>query len=184
MAILQVLSGPLAGQSHELKVEKNTVGRVDDNSIQIADPSVSSHHCEILVQGDEVLVRDLNSTNGTFISGSKITEQVLKPGQVLRLGQVELRLADGTPMPAPSAASAATAPAPQAPGPRPRQEPTVVVQRGITLDQLGEGRSVGFDTATTGFTKKSNTVNRYFIIGGIVLGLIILIGLLYALKSI
>src|ERR1019366_7509532 len=85
MAKLVVLSAGMTGRTQELKVEKTTVGRVEDNTFQIAEPSVSSHHCE-------VVLRDLNSTNGTYINGEKITERVIKPGQILRLGQVELRL--------------------------------------------------------------------------------------------
>jgi pSer/pThr/pTyr-binding forkhead associated (FHA) protein len=191
MAKLQVLSGSLAGQSYELKVDKTTIGRVEDNAFQIAEPSVSSHHCEIELRGNDVFIRDLNSTNGSFINGEKITESVLKPGQTLRLGQVELRLDDGTPLPAPSAAPApakpagAPAPAPApAPGAKPRQEQTIVMQRGVSLDQLAEPRGSGFDTATSGFTKKTNKINRYFIIGGVILGLVILIGLIVALKAI
>ena len=60
MAKLQVLSGPTAGQSYELKVETTTVGRVEDNALQIADPSVSSRHCEFLLRGDEVIVSRLD----------------------------------------------------------------------------------------------------------------------------
>lgn len=187
MAKLQVLNGPLAGQNYELKVASTTVGRVEDNTFQIADPSVSSHHCEILLVHEDVIVKDLNSTNGSFINGQKITESVLKPGQILRLGQVELRVDDGSPLPPPSAASAQTAPAP-APvpsgGAKPRQEQTMVVQRGVSLDQLAEPRSAGFDTATSGFTKKTNSVNRYFVIGGIVLGLVILGLLIYVFATI
>ena len=92
MAKLVVLSEGMTGHTHELKVDKTTIGRVDDNTFPIAEPSVSSHHCEILLRGSEVVVRDLNSTNGTFINGEKITESVLKPGQILRLGQIEMRL--------------------------------------------------------------------------------------------
>ena len=92
MAKLVVLSAGLNGRSHELNVDKTTIGRVDDNSFQIADPSVSSHHCEVLLRGTDVFVRDLNSTNGTFINGEKVSESVLKAGQTLRLGQIELQL--------------------------------------------------------------------------------------------
>ena len=191
MAKLQVLSGSLAGQSYELKVETTTVGRVEDNAFQIADPSVSSHHCEILLKGGDVVVRDLNSTNGSFIHGEKITESVLKAGQRLKLGNVELRIDDGTPMPAPSTAPSTTPAIPassSAPTPasstKPRQEQTMVVQRGVSLDQLAEPRSSGFDTAHSGFTKKSNTTNRYFLIGGIILGTIILGVLIYVAATI
>src|SRR6266704_1630687 len=104
MAKLVILSEAQKGRSHELSVDKTTIGRVEDNTFQIAEPSVSSHHCEVLLRGTEVLIRDLNSTNGTFINGEKITEAVLKPGQSLRLGHIELWLDNGsTPAPQPSA---------------------------------------------------------------------------------
>jgi pSer/pThr/pTyr-binding forkhead associated (FHA) protein len=54
---------------------------------QIAETSVSSHHCEVLLRGSDVVIKDLNSTNGTFINDEPVTESVLKPGQTLRLGQ-------------------------------------------------------------------------------------------------
>src|ERR1700754_3513949 len=93
MAKLVVLSAGLNGRTHELNVYKTTIGRVEDNTFQIADPSVSSHHCEVLLRGSDVVIKDLNSTNGSFINGEKFTaEAVLKPGQTLRLGQIELQL--------------------------------------------------------------------------------------------
>src|SRR5207249_6800330 len=97
MAKLVLLSAGMTGRTHELKVDKTTIGRVEDNTFQIAEPSVSSHHCEILLRGADVVVKDLNSTNGTFINGEKVTESVLKPGQILRLGQIELRLETDAP---------------------------------------------------------------------------------------
>ncbi len=96
MAKLVLLSPGMTGRTHELKGDKTTVGRVEDNTFQIPEPSVSSHHCEVVVHGNEVLVRDLNSTNGTYINGEKVTEKVLKPGQILRLGQIEMRLETDT----------------------------------------------------------------------------------------
>src|SRR6266566_5529004 len=97
MAKLVLLSPGMTGRTHELTVDKTTIGRVEDNTFQIAEPSISSHHCEVLLRGSEVVVRDLNSTNGTFINGEKVTESVIKPGQVLRLGQIEMRLESEAP---------------------------------------------------------------------------------------
>src|SRR3954469_7583189 len=112
MAKLVVLSAGFNGRTHELNVDKTTIGRVDDNTFQIADASVSSHHCEIILRGSDVVIHDLNSTNGSFINGEKISESVLKPGQTLKLGQIELQLVpDGAPIPA---AKPAPAPAPAA----------------------------------------------------------------------
>ena len=165
MAKLVVLSAGLNGRTHELNVDKTTIGRVEDNTFQIADASVSSHHCEVLLRGSDVVIKDLNSTNGSFINGEKITESVLKPGQTLKLGQIELQLlADGQPIPAPKAPSAsapapagsASAPAPVAPAPR-KMDSTMVVPRGVNLNELSEGaRPPGVDTTTKGFSKKKN----------------------------
>src|SRR5262245_52732927 len=116
MAKLVVLSSGMAGRTQELSADKVTIGRVEDNTFQIAEPSVSSHHCEVFLRGSDVVVKDLDSTNGTFINGEKTTEAVLKPGQTLRLGQVEMKLeTEGAPSSAP-AANAAPAPAASSPG--------------------------------------------------------------------
>jgi pSer/pThr/pTyr-binding forkhead associated (FHA) protein len=182
MAKLVVLSAGIAGRSYELKVDKTTIGRVEDNTFQIAEPSVSSHHCEVLLQGNDVLIRDLNSTNGTFINGEKITEAVLKPGQILRLGQIEVSLDDGrTPVPAPSSAPAAV---PSAPAAR-KPDSATTVQRGVSLNELEQGpRTSGFDTASKAFSKKSNKVNKLFLIGGIIVFALIALVLLYAFSKV
>jgi pSer/pThr/pTyr-binding forkhead associated (FHA) protein len=173
MAKLVVLSEGMTGRSHELNVEKTTIGRVEDNTFQIPEPSVSSHHCEVLMRGEEIVVRDLNSTNGTFINGEKVSESVLKPGQTLRLGQIELRLDSGTGT-TPTSGSAS------APGPKKTFDQTVVMQRGVTLNELEQGPRTG--TATKGFSKKDNKVNKIFLIVGIVIGIVI-VGLLVFLST-
>ena len=187
MAKLVLLSAGMTGRTHELKVDKTTIGRVEDNTFPIAEASVSSHHCEILLRGEEVVVKDLNSTNGTFINGEKVTETVLKPGQILRLGQIEMRLeTDSAPSPA-GAAAPASAPAPAAPSGSGSKKPldqTMVMQRGVKLGELEQGRSGGFDTAGKGFAKKDNKVNKFFLIGGVVLGVVILVLLAYLVISI
>jgi pSer/pThr/pTyr-binding forkhead associated (FHA) protein len=170
MAKLVVLNAGLSGRSHELTVDKTTIGRVDDNTFQIAEASVSSHHCEVFVRGTDVVVKDLNSTNGTFLNGEKVSEVVLKPGQTLRLGQVELRLeTDGAPGGSAPAAAAAPSPAPASAAPK-KHDQTVVMQRGVSLNELEQGpRTGGFDTTSKAFSKKDNKTNRMFLIGGIIL---------------
>lgn len=183
MAKLVLLSAGLAGRTYELKVEKTTVGRVEDNTFQITEPSVSSHHCEILLRGSDVVVRDLNSTNGTFINGEKVTESPLKIGQVLRLGQIEMRLEPDGPggIPyTPPAPAPAPAPGSGAPAPAKKLDQTMVMQRGVSLTDLEQGGRGGrFDTKGTGFAKKDNKVNMIFIVAGAVLGLVIIVLLLY-----
>src|SRR5271156_453561 len=101
MAKLVILNQGMTGRTFDLSVERTTVGRVEDNAFQIVDASVSSHHAEIILRGPDIVIKDLNSTNGSFIGSEKITETVLKPGQILKLGQVELRIDDGSPVTAP-----------------------------------------------------------------------------------
>jgi CheY-like chemotaxis protein len=91
MAKLVVVTQELAGLSHELSEGWTTIGRADGNGFKLADTSVSGQHCEVRLQRDELLVRDLCSTNGTFFQGRRITETVLKAGQTLRVGEVVLR---------------------------------------------------------------------------------------------
>ena len=168
MAKLVVLSEGFTGLTCELKVDKTTVGRLDDNAFQISEPSVSSHHCELTRRGAELLVKDLNSTNGTFINGEKVVEAVLKPGQILRLGQVEMRLESG----AAAAASAAS---------KKPLEKTMVI--GIKAQDLEQGaRPVNFE-ANAAFSKKSNKANKIFIGIGIALGILIIAFLIIAFNK-
>ena len=177
MAKLVILNQGMTGRSYELNVDRTTVGRVEDNTFQIADASVSSHHAEILLRGTDIVVKDINSTNGTFIDDEKISEAVLKPGQTLRFGQVELKIDDGRPV----AASAAAAAAP-APPSRKKESATLAVPRGVSMSDLEQGaRPAGFDTDTA-FAKKTNKVNLYFIIIGIVAGVLIIGLIIYALS--
>ena len=155
MARLVLLTEGLAGRSHELKVDRTTIGRLEDNSFQVPEGSVSSHHAEIVQQGNEWLVRDLNSTNGTFINGQQITEAVLKPGQVLRVGNVEMRLELG--------------------GPTTRKLPdkSVAIPQGIKLNEMEQGTKPTNFVGESPFKKKSNKTTTVFIVIGVIMGLII-----------
>ena len=181
MAKLVILNQGMTGRTFDLNVDRTTVGRVEENTFQIADASVSSRHAEILLQGSEILIRDLNSTNGTFINGEKISEAVLKSGQTLRFGQVELKIDDGQPLTA-----AAPAPIPVS-APLPVKAPvdsTMVIPRGVSLNALEQSgvRSSGFDT-NAAFSKKSNKTNKYFLIIGILVGLVIIGLIIFLIKQ-
>ena len=160
----------MTGRAFDLKVDKTTIGRVEDNVFQIPEPSVSSHHCEILLRGNDVVVKDLNSTNGTFINGEKVSdESPLKPGQILRLGQIEMRLETEA----------------QAAAPKKPVDQTLVMTRGVNLSELEQGaRGPGFGTKGTGFSKTENNVNTIFIIVGVVVGVVIVGLLLYVYSNI
>ena len=100
MPKLVAISKKLAGLSFELSATPAIVGRAQGTTFQIIESSVSGRHCEVRLRGDEIVVRDLKSTNGTFINGQRILEAVLKPGQILGVGQVDFRLDASTTAPA------------------------------------------------------------------------------------
>jgi len=73
----------------ELNLGANRFGRNPECHFPIDHPTVSATHCEITLTANAVLIRDCNSTNGTFINDQPIKEGVLQAGQTVRLGDVE-----------------------------------------------------------------------------------------------
>lgn len=79
-------------RAYELRAGVNRLGRSAKNDLQLDHPTVSGLHCEILFEADGIRVRDLSSTNGTFIDGEQITEAPLELGATLHVGEVEMEL--------------------------------------------------------------------------------------------
>jgi CheY-like chemotaxis protein len=102
MARLIVSSEKTTAAPLELGTGWATIGRADGNTLQILEPSISARHCEVKLQGEELLVRDLLSTNGIFISGKKVLEGTVKHGEILRVGDIELRFENTTATPSTS----------------------------------------------------------------------------------
>jgi pSer/pThr/pTyr-binding forkhead associated (FHA) protein len=173
MARIVLLSEGFNGRTYELKVDRTTVGRVSDNAFEIPEASVSSHHAEIILRGNDVVIRDLGSTNGTFINGEKITEAVLNPGQTLRFGTVEMRLDTG------EAPPAGAKPMGQSTTMRPKQafDQTRVIPQGVKLDELTGSGGPPELSSTTGFEKKSNRGGKIFAVLVIIV-MVILLGAL------
>jgi len=90
MARLSVKTDGLNAKLIELKLGANRVGRHPDNEFTIDHFTISSVHCEMVLRDDGVILRDLESTNGTFVNGEKVREVRLAVGQTVRLGDVEL----------------------------------------------------------------------------------------------
>ena len=76
---------------HELDKDIVLIGRVNADVV-VKDPDISRRHCTIEQSSGNVIVRDLKSTNGTLVNGVRVELEVLKDGDVLRLGSTELRL--------------------------------------------------------------------------------------------
>ncbi len=66
-----------------------SVGRADDNDIVVVHDSISSHHAQLRLVGDQYHLVDLDSTNGTFLDGSPVSEAPLSPGSRITFGQVD-----------------------------------------------------------------------------------------------
>lgn len=76
----------------ELLVQKTVVsiGSLPENDLVLTDPTVSRKHAVVEERGEGYVIRDLDSTNGTFLDGVRIREGFLSPGAVIRLGETEL----------------------------------------------------------------------------------------------
>lgn len=66
------------------------VGRGEDVALLLPNVSVSRHHAKVIVQGDEVIIEDLESRNGTSVNGTAVTRQVLSSGDEIRMGKFTL----------------------------------------------------------------------------------------------
>src|SRR5262249_242566 len=73
------------------------IGRSKEVGGHLNDPHVSRKHCQVQVESGALVLRDRGSTGGTFVNGQQITEHVLRPGDVIRVGETELRLAGESP---------------------------------------------------------------------------------------
>ena len=76
----------------ELKSGVNRIGRNQTNDIVLPYSEVSSFHCEILVDKEFIFVRDMNSSNGTFVNGDAVNDTALYSGQVLQIADVRMEL--------------------------------------------------------------------------------------------
>jgi pSer/pThr/pTyr-binding forkhead associated (FHA) protein len=161
MPKLVVLTIGLNDRSFEVKPEKSIIGRLDDNPLSLPEPSVSSRHCEVFAKGDDIVVRDLGSTNGTFINERQLEagkDVTLRPGQVLRLGQVELKYETGK---------------------KQTDQPRTTVK----LGESSSGQTVVI-SKNSAFAKKDNKAVKIFWAIGIILVLAIVVFLYFAFSGV
>ncbi len=90
------------------------IGRLPDNTIVIDNEAVSGHHARVLREGDQFVLEDLKSTNGTFVNGQRIARHVLRHGDAVLVGKHTLVFDETT-----------------------RDEPAVVAQAGPDVPELG-----------------------------------------------
>jgi hypothetical protein len=91
---IEVRYGDGGRKTFRIRDLRTVIGRDKDNILILHDPDVSSHHAEILVTADHFVLRDLASTNGTFLNGERIHEALLYLGDEIRLGSTKLILGE------------------------------------------------------------------------------------------
>jgi len=92
--VLQVVWGRSNSTTLKLTDGVTSIGRHDDCVIRIKSSQVSRRHCEIFEVAGNLTIRDLGSSNGTFVNGKRVSgQQALKPGDEVTIGAVALRVA-------------------------------------------------------------------------------------------
>jgi pSer/pThr/pTyr-binding forkhead associated (FHA) protein len=91
--ILQVVRGRSETNTLKLMDGVNSIGRHDDCLIRIRSSQVSRRHCELHLDMGKLIIRDLGSSNGTFVNGKRVLgQQALNAGDVLTVGGVTLKI--------------------------------------------------------------------------------------------
>jgi pSer/pThr/pTyr-binding forkhead associated (FHA) protein len=99
-AYLEVVEGPDAGRQQPLDGEV-TIGRGEESDFVLVDPHSSRKHCQVTPVNGKAIVRDLGSSNGTFVNHQEVVDQAeLEPGDDLLVGVsvLELRGVQGDPV--------------------------------------------------------------------------------------
>ena len=92
---------------YELSQEYTHVGRAPNNEIPLPYPSISNRHCILIHSGPDIVLRDLNSSNGTYVNGEIISEVILRPGDTIQTGSVIMKFEPGMKRPKLTAPEAA-----------------------------------------------------------------------------
>jgi pSer/pThr/pTyr-binding forkhead associated (FHA) protein len=85
-ARLHLVKGKPQDKQVEIAAGVTKVGRDPESDLIIAVASVSRHHCEIINQGNQLIIRDNGSGNGTIVNGQKVEQQALHPGDEIQIG--------------------------------------------------------------------------------------------------
>ena len=88
---LRIVRGVSAHSLYEI-TRPLSLGRGEENDIVVADPRVSRRHARILLESGALAIEDLESSNGTFVNGAAVQRQILAPGDVIIVGETELRV--------------------------------------------------------------------------------------------
>lgn len=91
---IRILEGLERGRTYPALTTPVTIGREDDNDIQLNDDRVSRFHVKLQDDGGRVILTDLESTNGTRVNGHPVHMKVLQVGDLLMIGRCVLLFGD------------------------------------------------------------------------------------------
>jgi adenylate cyclase len=88
------------------------IGRAPNSDVPIFDPTISRRHAEVQCGADKFVIRDLESSNGTYVNGERVSERAIAPGDVLTFGKVSFRVTEAPDLPTPVPRSSPAHPTP------------------------------------------------------------------------
>lgn len=91
-ARLEVVVGTgMAGSSYPITSRGLSIGRSEDRDVVIPDPAASRHHCSVLLQGEDYVLKDMGSANGVYVNAVRVRDCTLSDGDLIRIGNTEMR---------------------------------------------------------------------------------------------
>ncbi|MCA9668178.1 MAG: diguanylate cyclase [Myxococcales bacterium] len=90
-----VIYGDELGKKYNLEAPSIIVGRSSKTEIQIDQESVSRNHCKLINTGKSIILRDLGSTNGTYVNDELVDEHVLRDGDLIKIGRTIFKFLTG-----------------------------------------------------------------------------------------
>ena len=89
-AYLVVLAGASVGEMYKVEGAKTIIGRGQKAQIRLFDDGISREHAQILIEGNQIILQDLGSTNGTFCNGLKVDRRELVDGDKILVGSTTI----------------------------------------------------------------------------------------------
>lgn len=164
---LRSTNGPRSGAVFALSKNLNTIGRTKGCTIHLEDPSISRHHCEIVVDNGSTQIRDLNSRHGTYLNGARVeSSDDVKVGDELQLGRLKFQIVAYREMPLPGVDAA-----PKPVAENPESETSVTASRVAPVTDAaasGESPSVG-DSASASASDSAPAVTDEKVAGPCIL---------------
>jgi diguanylate cyclase (GGDEF)-like protein len=89
-AYLVVLAGASVGEMYKIEGEKTVIGRGQRAQIRLFDDGISREHAQVLIEGSQIILQDLGSTNGTYCNGLRVDKKELADGDKILVGSTTI----------------------------------------------------------------------------------------------